>query len=258
MIRPINNHHGKVAFSAGNKRDGFGKIFPKRQGKVALRASGLMFARVPAPTLRFAIVDDHQAVADAVVEALESSRKKMTFVGRFASIKEAEIKLPQVKPALVIVDYRLGDGVASTLVQNLRPVLPNVKWLLFTGWPKAGVLRTCMASGIHGCVSKAGSYTDLIHAIDAIMAGDTFYCPESIKSVIKMMSGEKDVKFPETDRAIISLVAEGLNPKEIADRLDLSTKTVHNALARIRQSLGARSMVEVAKYAIEQGLAPPH
>jgi len=205
----------------------------------------------------FAIVDDHHAVGEAMLAALENSGK-FRGVGFFSSIADAKIGLRRTRPDIVITDWRLNDGVASALAREIRPALPDTKWLLFTAWPKVSVLRHAISAGIRNCVSKSSSYEDLIEAIELVLAGETYYCVESLRSVLKIVEGaEAAPKLGSTEEQILCLISEGLEPKEIANRLKLSLKTVHNAMSDIRQKLSLSSMVQLARFAVEEGIAPP-
>jgi DNA-binding NarL/FixJ family response regulator len=213
---------------------------------------------VPKTTIRFAIVDDHHAVSEAIIVVLTRGGK-LSLAGRYSSLREAEIGLPKVKPAIVIVDWRLGDGVATKLLHAMKARLPNAKWLLFTAWPNVPVLRACIAAGIHGCVSKSANCEQLALAIERLLSGDTYYCEASMKSLLKILGGpEQAPRLGVTERDILRSLVTGLDPKQIADQLDLSVKTVHNSMARMRRSLRLRSTVELARYAVEQGIAPPY
>jgi DNA-binding NarL/FixJ family response regulator len=80
-----------------------------------------------------------------------------------------------------------------------------------------------------------------------------------MKSLLKILGGpEQAPRLGVTERDILRSLVTGLDPKQIADQLDLSVKTVHNSMARMRRSLRLRSTVELARYAVEQGIAPPY
>ena len=179
-------------------------------------------------------------------------------VARFHSIAEAKDQLPQFNPRVVITDWRLGEESGASLVRELKGKMPETRWLLFTAWPTPSVLREALPAGIHGCVSKSADYEELAHAMSELLNGGSYFCKESLKSLGETIdSTNRSVHLTETERAILRCVAEGLEPKEIAGEIKLTAKTVHNYLVIIRQKLSLGSMVDLARFAVDQGIARP-
>jgi DNA-binding NarL/FixJ family response regulator len=204
----------------------------------------------------FAIVDDHRAVADIMGYALQT-RLPVQCVARFNSVSEAKAKLPESNPSVVIADWRLGEEAGGELIRAMRPRMPSTRWLLFTAWPTPSVLREALPAGIQGCVSKSADYEELARALKEVIDGGSYFCAESLKALGQGIEGNTlAATLSDADRAILRYIADGLEPKEISVKVGLTTKTVHNYLVIIRQKLNLGSMVSLAKFAVDQGIAP--
>lgn len=205
----------------------------------------------------FAIVDDHRAVADIVAYALQK-RLPVSCVGRFYSVDEASAKLPSISPKVVITDWRLGQKSSLLLIKELKKVIPDTRWLLFTAWPTSSVLSEMLPAGIDGCVSKSSDYEELAIALDALSKGNRHFCQESLKSLGRGIThANEQPSLTQTEREILRLVAAGRGGKEIASELNIALKTIHNNLTFIRKKLGVNNIVELANFAINAGIAPP-
>lgn len=206
----------------------------------------------------FVIVDDHKAVVDSLAYALER-RKRMACLGKHYSIADAIAKLPSSAPDVVILDWRLGDGAGSELLKHSVLAQKHTKWLLCTATPTAYVLREALAAGVNGCVAKSCNFEEVATAVKTLAGGQNYFCKASQGAMVTSLttSGQK---LNATEVSVLRLVARGLEPKSIAAELDLSEKTIYNNLGfirgRLKSSGAGGSMVDLARFAREQGIVP--
>lgn len=205
----------------------------------------------------FAIVDDHRAVADIMGYALQT-RIKATCVGKYYTVEDARQRLEAIKPTVVITDWRIQNETSAKLVSEVSTKIPKTKWLLFTAWATSSVLKEAISSGIHGCVSKSADYEELSRAMEKLIRGETYFCEASLQCIGRELSKKNSgISLNHTEKAILRCIAEGLGPKEIASRIHLTPKTIHNSITLIRQKVNLGSMVELSNFAISEGIAPP-
>lgn len=209
--------------------------------------------------LRIVVVDDHASVADSVAYALQSELNSYQLIA-VSTLSGAEQKLIRLKPVAGIVDWQLSavSGGATSGIDLIRRVslrLPETRWILFTAFPRAYVLKEGIAAGVAGCVSKSAGYSELVDAIRSAIAGRQYFCEESQRALVGLAGQHVPINASETD--ILRLLARGHEPKEIADRLGLSVKSVHNYLSGLRHKTGVASMVALARYAERRGIAAP-
>ena len=164
------------------------------------------------------------------------------------------------KPALVIFDWRIPEGEGVELPRLLATSLPQTRWLLYTAFPSAYVVRIAVEAGAHGCVSKGASHLELVKACRELLAGGSYFCAESAKSLRAVMANRsRDAGLNSTEQKILHYVADGMEPKDIS--ISVGGSGGHCAQlhgADPTETRGRASMVNLAKYAVEHGLAPPH
>ena len=188
--------------------------------------------------------------ADVDDDWLAAARKVVENYPRFIDELEALITDNEI---LLARTQRIG-----ILPRELARLLPQTRWLLYTAFPSAWVVRIALEAGAHGCVSKGASHLELVKACQELLAGGSYFCPESAKALRTVMANRaRDAELNSTEQKILLHVAGGMEPKDIAICVGVEVGTVRNYMVQIRQKLRLTSMVDIAKYAVEHGLAPP-
>jgi DNA-binding NarL/FixJ family response regulator len=208
-----------------------------------------------------AVVDDHASIADSLAYALQGELGEFQVVP-ISCLENIVAQLIDLAPAVVIVDWQLNNGRAPRdvqsgvqLIQDVAKKLPKTRWILFTAYPRAYVIKEALAAGIMGCVSKSAGYKELVAAVLDVVNGKRHFCSESQEALTDMSTPSAD--FNTTERDILKLLAQGKEPKEIAKGVGLTVKSVHNCIGALRKKLGVVSMVDLAKCAEERGIVPP-
>ncbi len=96
-----------------------------------------------------AIVDDHFAFAEMTEQALRLSLNLQAGV-LIETVAHGMAQLPRMKPDIVILDNRLGDGCGMDLVSALQVKLPKTRWLLYSGYLSARILEEAILAGVNG------------------------------------------------------------------------------------------------------------
>jgi DNA-binding NarL/FixJ family response regulator len=205
----------------------------------------------------FVLVEDHAGISEALGFAL-CAQLPLRLVAHCDRVQKAIAVCRETKPTLVIFDWRMPEGEGGELPRTLAASLPETRWLLYTAFPSAWVVRNAVEAGAHACVSKGASQAELVKACRELLAGGSYFCPESTKSLRAVMANRsRDAGLNSTEQKILHYVAKGMEPKDISMSAGVAVGTVRNYLVQIRQKIGVASMVDLAKYAVEHGLAPP-
>jgi len=203
------------------------------------------------------LVEDHVGVAEALGYAL-CAQLPLRIAAHCDRVGKALVLCAEIKPALVIFDWRMPEGEGVALPRALAQTLPQTRWLLYTAFPSAFVVREAVEAGTHGCVSKGASHLELITACRELLSGRTYFCQESARALrVVLANHSRDSELNSTEQKILFYLACGMEPKDISLSVGVSVGTVRNYLVQIRQKLGVSSMVNLAKYAVDHGFAPP-
>jgi two-component system response regulator EvgA len=204
---------------------------------------------------RVLIVDDHPVICHAIRQALESVGYET--IGEASDGINALQMIESLKPDMVILDISLEgmDGLAA-LKRITREKLAT-RVLVFTSQIKETFATRCLQAGASGFVSKSEPITQLIKAVETISEGYVHFP----RDVIPLFAGAAGTGASDdlgnlTDREmqVLKLLAEGLPNREIADRLNLSSKTVSGHKINILMKLNVTSVVELASIAKQHNL----
>ena len=215
--------------------------------------------------IRVLVVDDHPAVRDAIADAV-ADQPDMELVGLAGSADEAFDLLRAARPDVAVVDISLGDAHGLDLVQNLRAELPALEVVVFSMYDEAVYAERALRAGARGYVRKSEPTAAVTEAIRAAAAGEIYLARRAASRILSKVafggrgepagegSGERGPGLEElTDRemAVFQLLGQGRPPDEIADRLNLSRKTVETYRRRAKEKLGLDSVTELLQFAIQ-------
>jgi DNA-binding NarL/FixJ family response regulator len=174
-------------------------------------------------------------------------------------------------PGLLIVDLYLPGMHGLEVVRVVRDKLPNTRILVLTGHPDGDLPARLISQGVHGFVDKSAPLNYVLQAIESVVAGGMFFAahvpPKATVGSSSQPLVEPSVKTgPQTtsvnavemlsarELEVARLVAEGYSSKEIADRLDLSVRTVEKHRANIMDKINVKEVASLVRWCVQAGL----
>ena len=211
---------------------------------------------------RILLVDDHPTLRDGLRHAL-APESGLVIAGEASTGQAAEQMVRELIPDLVIIDIHLPDLNGLEVARRILKDFPHIKIIVFSADSNRAVVDEALEIGVSGYLLKVGVAGEMIRAIHAVLEGRLYLCPE-LASVIfddyrKQLAAKARSARPlltDRDKQVLRLLAEGLQNKEIADRLKVSPKSVEKSRYRLSNKLGYRSVAELTRYAVREGIAP--
>jgi len=143
----------------------------------------------------------------------------------------------------------------------IRKTCPNVKIIALTVHDTKEYVFQLLRAGANGYVLKDTSPQELVRAIESVAAGQAFFSPTVSRILLEdyVAGAGRDEPRPASDiskreQQVLQLIAEGHTSKEVASRLNLSTRTVDTYRVRLKRKLKARNVAELLNRAREHGL----
>lgn len=214
--------------------------------------------------IRILLVDDHAIVRDGLRMLIES-QTGMKVVGQAANRKETLQLAASATPDLVLLDLDLGAENSLTFLSELREVAANTRILVLTGLKDPHAHRQAIRLGAMGVVLKEHAAGVLIKAIEKVHRGEVWVDRSTMGSLLQEMtrpeSGELDpdkarvASLTNRELQVITLIAEGLKNKQIAERLFLSETTITHHLSSIFSKLDVSDRLELVIYSFRHNLA---
>ena len=206
------------------------------------------------------IVDDHTLFRMGIKAAFKSDYPDICITGE-ADSGEKLFSLGALSTAdLVLLDINLPGMSGVEIARKLRRKYPALKILAVSAENTTDIVTAMLDAGIDGFISKQHGDTDeLARAIRTVVSGLEYF-GRDISSIIfdvyvsKRKTSTVTDEFTDREREIILLCRDGLQCKEIADRLNISINTVNTHKKKIFQKLDINNTVEMVQYALKKGI----
>jgi DNA-binding NarL/FixJ family response regulator len=202
------------------------------------------------------VVDDHPIWRDAVARDL--AEDGFDVVATAAGVESARRRAAVVKPDVVLMDMRLGDGTGTQATTAVLEVSPSSRILVLSASAEREDVLQAVKAGATGYLVKSASKSELAEAVRATGEGRAVFTPGLAGLVLgeyrRMAKGSATPSLSERETEILRYVAKGLTAKQIAEKLTLSHRTVENHVQATFRKLQVANRVELARYAIQHGL----
>ena len=213
--------------------------------------------------IRVFIADDNRLLRDGLVSML-GEQKGIVVVGTAPSGLEAVEQIKNIHPDVALIDIGMPDKDGIEVTQALHRETPEVKVIILGMIDLTDEIMACIEAGAVGYVLKEASFDHLVATIRSVNRGESFCSPQMTVSLftrIAELASENIPKIPASsvkltsrELEIITLIAEGLPNKEIAQRLFIETQTVKNHVHNILDKLQLHNRLEAVQYARERKL----
>lgn len=208
-------------------------------------------------TIRLILVDDHPFVRDGVRMRLEAT-EDIRVVGEAGSVEEAmqiatDLSAQGCPPNLVLTDISMRGMSGIQLATLFQHHFPTIDVLVLSMHDNPEYVRRAIESGARGYVLKDAPAQQLVNAIHAVYAGNTFFSQEFTKDTEG--SGQPagwNSPLTAKESATLAWLACGYSNKQIARELQMSVRTVETHRLNLRRKLCIKGQAELVKYAIDQ------
>lgn len=209
--------------------------------------------------LRIFLADDHTMIREGL-RVLINSQSDMEVVGETSNGKLAVQQIPPLQPDVAVLDISMPELSGLQATEALKKTLPRLKIIALTRHADIGHLQQLLHAGAAGYILKQSAAEELIRAIRSVVAGGTYLDPAVAGKAISGLTGklskrslEKGATLTEREAEVLRLIAWGYSNKEIANRFNLSVKTIEAHKANAMSKLELRSRIDIVRYAISRG-----
>ncbi|UCG30673.1 MAG: response regulator transcription factor [candidate division WOR-3 bacterium] len=211
-------------------------------------------------SIKILLADDHTLFREGMRSLLQKELN-IRIIGEAENGREAVKLALELKPDVIVMDITMPDLNGMEATRKIRKAIPQIKVICLSMHSDRRYVVDMFRAGASGYLIKSCAYKELTDAINIVAANQKYISPQIAHIVIdesigKQQTKKKAVKSTLTprEREILQLIAEGKNTKYIAHHLYKSTKTVETHRRNIMRKLKAKSVAELTRYAISEGI----
>jgi DNA-binding NarL/FixJ family response regulator len=210
------------------------------------------------------LVDDHPIVRQGL-RALLEGQDGCRVVGEAADGLTAIDLIATLRPDVVILDLQLPDLHGLEVARRAREQSPDSKLIVLSMHGDEPFVLEALRHGVSGYVLKGAATSDLIAAVDAVMAGKRFLsAPLSERAIDAYARRAEEAERPldryelltSREREVLQLAAQGMTHAQIGERLAISPRTAETHRANLLRKLGLHSQTDLVRFAVNRGLLP--
>ena len=209
--------------------------------------------------LQILLADDHKVMREGL-RMLINAQPDMEVVGEADHGQGAIALLQKLQPDLIVMDISMPelDGLEAT--ERLQGLHPHIKILTLTRHTDKEYLQQMLKAGASGYVLKQSVSEELVRAIRAVAAGQTYVDPALTDQLVAKIIGKGSSRsshaentLSQREEEVLRCIAWGFLNKEVASHLEISVKTVEAHKAHAMQKIGMKNRIDIVRYALLRG-----
>jgi len=233
--------------------NGMNQMTDTRENRVSDRGAARLVTSV-------LIVDDYPLLR----HGLRNLLSEQDDIAAVAEVSTAEDVLPTVaklRPDIILLDLDLPDSDALEVLNHLRQHHPRCKVIAMAGPDDVSSLANAVQKGAAGYLLKTASAPLILAAIRTVAQGGTWLQREMTGKLFEEFNRlaqsrrqDADAALTQRETEVLTLIAQGLKNREIAERLYISQRTVKVHVSNLFRKLGLNDRVQATRYAIRHRL----
>lgn len=210
--------------------------------------------------LNIILADDHEIMRDGLRSLIEK-QSGMKVVAEAKNGRHALKLANKFNPDVVVMDISMPDLNGIEATRLISAECPGTKIVVFSMYSDRQFIVGALKAGASGYMLKNSAFKELVLAIRTVAKNQTYLSAKIASTVVKEYIEQLTVTHPPAstdltlrEREVLQLIAEGVSAQSIADRLNVSIKTVQTHRRNIMEKLDIHSIAELTKFAIREGL----
>lgn len=210
--------------------------------------------------IKILLADDHKITRDGLKSLLEN-QNHMIVVGEAENGRQAVRLALDLAPDVIVMDINMPELNGIEATRQIISELPGTKIIALSMYSDKRYVVGMLKAGVSGYLLKNCAFDELVSAISAVVANQNYMSQKIADTVMKDYANilESNDNSPAAsltarEREVLQLIAEGLKTKDIAARIHVSVKTVETHRQQIMRKLNARSVAELTKIALREGI----
>jgi DNA-binding NarL/FixJ family response regulator len=210
--------------------------------------------------IKIVVADDHDIFREGF-RLLLKDQSEVELAGEAENGRRLIELVDATVPDVVITDIKMPliDGVEACRV--IRQSHPHIHVIALTNFNEYSLIVDMLEAGAKGYLLKNTNRNDLIQAVKAVHAGNTYYCAAASDKLTQIIAESRlnpyrsrpKPEFTDRELELMRLICQQYTSKEIATIMHVSVRTIEGWRERIQEKTGLRNAVGIALYAVKKG-----
>jgi DNA-binding NarL/FixJ family response regulator len=202
------------------------------------------------------IVDDHPTVREGLAARI-SRQGDLQVCGEADGVDAAIEMIDRYDPDVAVIDISLKQGNGLDLIKRVKTEGRRTRMLAWSMFDESLYADRAIRAGALGYITKEQATDQIINAIRRVQSGQTYMAGDAAATVAKPNAPEAKAgtsvcdDFSDRELQVFRYIGEGLNMAQIAEKMQLSVKTIETYRSRIKRKLNHASRTELVRMAVE-------
>lgn len=209
--------------------------------------------------IRVMLADDHPIVMTGFAMSLASQGHDVVYQAR--TPQEAVEQFQRLKPDVIVLDIRFGEQLTGLdAAKQILAETPSAGIVFLSQFDQDSLIKETYRLGGRAFMTKDCDPADLAAAVRRAHEGELYFLPQVAERLANLSvrgDASPQSQLDERSLEIFRLMAEGLTNAEIAEQLDVSSKTISNISQAIKEKLGVHRPASITLLAVKHGLIAP-
>jgi DNA-binding NarL/FixJ family response regulator len=212
---------------------------------------------------RILLVEDHASFRQALAFMFERE-KEFVVTGQAGTLAEAHAFIRKARDGVdvAVVDLGLPDGDGFELIEELAS-RPDVTTLVLSASLEPARFAQAVEAGASGVLHKSAAIGEIVDAVRRLRSGEALLSPAEVIEMLRMVSRRRQEeyeaqkaieKLTPREREVLQALAEGLDSKDIAEKLHITIETERTHMVNILNKLGVHSRLQALVFAARYGI----
>jgi DNA-binding NarL/FixJ family response regulator len=211
-------------------------------------------------TITVFLVDDHRILRDGL-HILLDMQDDIEVIGEAENGKEAITRITNQEPNVVVMDITMPELNGIEAAQVIHETLPDTGIVILSIHSDLEHIFRALQAGAQGYLLKESAGSEVISAVRAVYLGRRYLSPSIRDTVMEAYMQGRRIQSPlellsMREREVLQLTVEGHTSAAIAEKMDLSPKTIETYRSRLMGKIGVHDLPELVRFAIKHGITP--
>jgi DNA-binding NarL/FixJ family response regulator len=210
------------------------------------------------------LADDHALLRNMLKERL-SDEADIDVVAATASADEALHLAASTRPDVVLLDIEMPGLSPFEAAKKMAETCPETRVIFLSAFVLDSYIEQALAAKASGYLTKSEPPEIVAQAVRKVVGGTTCYSTQVLQRIVIDAAGVRLSDRARTraelltlrEKEVLGYIAQGLPKKQISRTMDISVKTIEHHTAHIMDKLDIHDRVELARFAIREGLIEP-